>query len=148
MVLHCSVFAFSPLSLWERVRVRGLLNQHLPRTGDVFMHQFFSAGVDQLHRSPPVGARQGRCGAEQAANQRAFFVHRAAVGAQMHTVQLVHGRFLLGGCLARQARHFFRRGGHRSAAVMATRYALKRWYLLAQEADFMTVAAHPGRTDF
>ncbi len=100
--------------------------------------------VNQLYRPPPIGARQCFGSAEQPADQRPFVIHRAAVRPQMDAVEFIHRRILLGAGLAWQAGHFFRRGGHRTTAVMAARDALERGNLLAQRANFLTVAAHPN----
>jgi hypothetical protein len=98
--------------------------------------------MNQLHRASAVGAWQGWGGAEQPTDQRALVIHRATVGPQVHAVQLVHGRFLLGCGLARQTRHFLGGRGHRPTAVVATRYTLERRDLPAQRVDFLTVTTH------
>lgn len=106
------------------------------------MHLFFNVWMNQLGRAAPIGARQGFSGTEQSTDQRAFFIHRAALWAEVHTVELIESRFLFGGSLAWQARHFFTGSGYRSAAIVATRHALERGNLPPQIADFLTVAAH------
>ena len=106
------------------------------------MHLLLGARMNHLHRPSAIGARQVRSGAEQAADQRAFVINRAAAGAQVNTVEFIQCGLLLGGALARQARHFFRRRGHRPATVVTARHAVKRRNLLAQKADFFAVATH------
>jgi hypothetical protein len=118
------------------------LNQHLPGRGDVFMNLLFRSRVNHLERVPTVGARQVRGGAEQATDQRALVVHRAAIRPQVNTVQLVQGRLLLGSRLARQTRHFLGRGGYRPTAIVATWHTFKGRDLLPQKADFLAIAAH------
>lgn len=63
------------------------------------MNLLFGPWMNQFDRTTAVRARQACGGAEQAADQRAFVVHGAALRAEVHTVELVEGRFLLGGVL-------------------------------------------------
>ncbi len=133
--------------MWERAcsrmqATRSLLNQHLSVRSHVLEHLLLHPRMNQFHRPAPIRARQGLGGAEQPANQRPLVIHRATIRPQMHTVEFFHSGILLGVGLARQTRHFFGRGGHRPAAVMAAGNALERGNLLSQCADCLAVAAH------
>lgn len=67
----------------------------------------FHMGVDHFKGPAPIRARQARRGTEQSTDQRALVVHRAALGAQMHTVEARQGGVLFGGGLAWQTGHLF-----------------------------------------
>ena len=106
------------------------------------MHLFLDPRVYQLLGASAVGARQGLSGAEQPADQRSLFVHRAALWPEVNAVEFVERSLLFGSRLAWQARHFFRRCGDRPTAVVAARHAFERRNLPPQIADFLTVATH------
>ncbi|SPO58184.1 protein of unknown function [Pseudomonas sp. JV551A1] len=117
-------------------------DQHLAGGGNELVDQLLGSGLDHLFRATTTRAGQTRRGAEQAADHRALFIHRAAVGAQVHTVQALQGGVLLGLGLAWQAGHFFRRSGDRAAAVVAAGLALEGRDEFAQEVDLVAVAGH------
>lgn len=101
------------------------LDQHLAGGGNELVDQLFSGRVDHRFRATTTRAGHARGGTEQPAYHRPLFIHRAAVGAQVHAVQALQSSVLLRLGLARQAGHFLRRGGDRAAAVMAAGLALE-----------------------
>ncbi len=90
------------------------------------MNLLFDPWMDQLDRATSIRAGQACGGTEQAADQWAFVIHRAALRAKVYAIEFIQRGVLFGGRLARQPRHLFGRRGHRATAVVAARHTFKR----------------------
>ena len=117
-------------------------DQHLTSRVKKLMNFFLDLGVYHDFRAPAVWADQLRCGAKQAANQRALFIHFAAVFTQVGAAQVGKGAIVLCRAFSRQSCHFVGGGCHRTAAVMAAGYALERRYPSPEKFYFLAIAGH------
>ena len=118
------------------------LDESLASGGDQPMHLTLHRRLDRLLRSATMWARQTRCRAEQAANQRALVVHLATVRSQVHAVVLGQRRIMFGVAFDRQTRQLLRRSRDRPAAIVTAGDAVEARNLATQVIDLAVCAAH------
>ena len=106
------------------------------------MNFFLDVRIDHDLRPPAVGTEQLRCGAKQATDQGALFIHFTAIFSQMRAAQIGQRRIAFLCAFIRQPRHLLSRGRHRAAAIVTAGYAGKLGYPPSEKSDFLAIACH------
>lgn len=111
-------------------------DKHLTRVRQKPVDFFLCPRIDHVDRTLAIRTKHSRCRAEQTTDQRTLGIHFAAVLAEMRTTQFRESGRMLSLGLDGQPGHFFGRGSHRAATIMATHNADERRNPCAQRVNF------------